>query len=707
MTYPQTRADSDVVDVLHGVSICDPYRWLEDGSSSEVRDWITRQNEFTDAALADRPGRDEFRTRLAALKNHDSQGAPRRQGGTWLQLRQEGLANQPVLWVATPEPGQVPSAGDYRPLLDVNALSKEGTLALSEYALSPDGRHLAWAVSDSGSDWNVWRVRDVASGEDSDDVVRWSKFENVAWLPDSSGFLYVAYDEPKEGQEFTAESTRQKLKLHRLGDSTANDTVVFEQEDQPTWGFGPEFTHDGRRLIIRIWEGTHPENRIFLSSFVDGRIETPRPFLQQADAAYEFLGGIEDELYFRTNKDAPNGRIVAISVPAEGTADGSAWRDVVSESDDRIEKAVLAGPEGAERIVVHSWHHATSRLTVHLPTGGDDVSVVELPILGSILDFRGSRRDQLVFFELTGFSNPVELHSHDLQTGETTRVFRPQEDPARPEIITEQVFVQSGQARVPVFLVRRKDVEPNGAVPTILHGYGGFDISITPSYSAERLAWVEKGGLYAVACLRGGGEYGQSWHDAGRLANKQNVFDDAIAVATWLTSESGWTTPKQLGMQGRSNGGLLVGAVMTQRPDLFGSCAPEVGVMDMLRFHLFTIGWGWVSDYGCADDPEQFRWLLSYSPLHNLMTGTHYPPTMVTTGDHDDRVVPGHSFKFAAALQAAQGGDGPALIRIDVAAGHGAGKPTSKWIEERADVLAFHAHHLGLDVAANNEHPNR
>jgi prolyl oligopeptidase len=680
MRYPDTPT-SDQVDDYHGTKVPDPYRWLEDTDSEATRGWIEAQNALTRAWLEQVPTRDAIRRRLTELWDHPRAGAPWHRKQRWFQLRNTGLQNQDVLWTM-----DAPDA-EGRVLLDPNTLSEDGTVALTGAAVSDDGRLLAYATSGAGSDWMTWRVREVDTGRDRDDEIRWSKFSGAAWTADGSGFYYAHYDPPPPGAEYEQRNLDQKLSYHRLGTDQADDELVYARPDEPEWGFSPSVTDDGRYLVVHVWQGTDPRNRVYLAD-LEGRGPVT-PLIDEFDAAYDLIGSEGDMLLFRTDLDAPLGRIIAVDVTSP---ERSSWREVVPQGEDRLERARLVGG----RIVAAYLHHASHRIRL-FTLDGAAAGEVALPGYGSVDAISGRPEDHAFHFTFTTFTAPTAVFRHDIPAAETALVRPPGVDIDASRLRTEQVFVTSRDGtRVPMFLVHRADVTPDGRRPTLLYGYGGFDIALTPGFAVSRHVWVERGGVLAIANLRGGGEYGKEWHDAGRLANKQNVFDDAIACAEWLAGAGGWTRPDHLAIQGGSNGGLLVGACMTQRPDLFGACVPEVGVMDMLRFHRFTIGWGWTSDYGCADDPEQFAWLHAYSPLHNLRTGTAYPATLVTTGDHDDRVVPGHSFKFAAALQAAQGGDAPALIRIETQAGHGAGKPTGKLIEERTDVLSFLERALGV-----------
>lgn len=706
---PPTRRDP-LVERLHGHEVADPYRWLEDARAPEVVAWARGQQAATRAHLDGLPERAHFRERLERLWDHERRGAPWRRGGWWLQQRHAGLADQPVLFVA-PAAGELPPGDDaWRVLLDPREFSEEGTSALVGSATTEDGRLLAYAMSDAGSDWMTWRVRETATGRDLPDVVPWAKFSGAAWLPDGSGFLYGAYEPPPVGQEHDAAMRDHRLRLHRLGTPAHEDTVVHARPDQPEWGFAPTVTHDGRWLVVHVFHGTRPTNRVHLAPLgtagdIGSGIGPVTAWLDAGDARYEVLGALDDELLVLTDLDAPGGRVLAIDPD-----DATRRREVVAESSARLEGAVLVGGadeagDGWDReawLLCHRLEDATSRLDVHEARDGGLLHGVDVGI-GTLQAIAGGRHDRAVHLVVESFTSPPRVVRHDLATGATAERFTPAVPRPPVEVVTEQVHIHHGGVAVPLFLVRRSDVEPTGAVPTVLWGYGGFDIPVTPMFRPAWRAWVDAGGLLAVACLRGGGEYGRRWHDDGRLHNKQHVFDDALACADWLCGR--WTAARHLGIEGRSNGGALVGACLTQRPWGFGTAAPEVGVHDLLRFHRWTIGWAWVSDYGSPDEPEDLATLLAWSPYHNVREDVTYPPTLLTTADTDDRVVPAHPYKMAAALQHAQaaaaeaglpGGDAPVLLRVDLDAGHGAGKPVGKLLDERADVLAFHAHHLGL-----------
>jgi prolyl oligopeptidase len=680
MTYPPARTD-DVVDELHGVAIADPYRWLEDTDAPDTQAWVKAQNELTQGWLSEASERGRITDRLRRLTDHPRAGAPWRRGHRWFQMRNTGLQNQDVLWTmpAADAEGEV--------LLDPNLLSAGGTVALTALSVTDDGALLAYATSSAGSDWMTWQVRDTETGQELGDLVRWSKFSGAAWAPDNSGFYYAGYDEPDEEAAYEGINLNQKLYFHRLGQPQDADQVVYERPDQPEWGFSPEVSGDGRFVMINVWWGTQPNNRLYVIDLTKDS-DTVVPLLDEADASYLFVESQGSTLLLHTDLDAPRGRIIAVDVEHP---ERDAWQEVVAEDTDTLERASVVG----ERLLCVYLHHAANQLRLYTLAGEPD-GAIDLPGVGAVETVTGRREDRSCCFTFTTFTEPTVVFRHDLDTGSTDVLHRADLG-GQVRLVTEQHFVVSNDGeKVPVFVIHRADVAPDGSSAAWLYGYGGFEIPITPTCKNEWLVWAEMGGVLAVANLRGGGEYGQQWYDAGRLEHKQQVFDDAIAVAEWLV-DAGWAGAGRVAIHGRSNGGLLAGACLTQRPELFGAAVPEVGVLDMLRFHRFTIGWGWVSDFGSADDATQFRTLLAYSPLHRIQPGTAYPPTLVTTGDHDDRVVPGHSFKFTAALQAAQAGDAPVLIRVETDAGHGVGKPTDKLVAERADVVAFLVRALELN----------
>ena len=679
------------VEVFHGVEVADPYRWLEDADAEATRAWVEAQNERTFAFLGAIPGRDRIRARLTQLWNYERYDLPFREGGRYFYFRNDGLQNQAVLYVA--------DSLDVEPrvLIDPNTLSEDGTVRLAGLSISEDGRRMAYGLSDAGSDWLDWRVRDVDTAKDLPDHLRWIKFSSASWTHDSAGFFYSRYDEPPPGQELSQANYHQKLYYHRVGTEQADDVLIYARPDEPEWGFGAHVTEDGRYAVIQVWQGTDPNNRVFYKDLLDPAAPVFEPerspvveLLPEADASYAFVGNDGPLFWFLTDRDAPRQRLIGIDIEQPDQV-----RELIPETGDTLEWLTLVG----ERFFAGYLHDAHTRVAV-FDLQGQPLGQASLPGIGSVWGFGGKRSDRETFFLFTSFTAPAAIYRYDVAGGESTVWRRPQVafDPERFE--TKQVFYASKDGtRVPMFITYRKGLQLDGGNPTYLYAYGGFRASITPAFSPSDLVWMELGGVHAIANLRGGGEYGAAWHDAGRRHNKQNVFDDFIAAAEWLIS-NGYTSPEKLAIAGGSNGGLLVGACLNQRPDLFGAALPAVGVMDMLRYHKFTIGWAWITEYGDPDDPEDFPVLYAYSPLPNVKAGTRYPATLVTTSDHDDRVVPAHSYKFAAALQAAHAGDAPVLIRIDVKAGHGAGKPTSKRIEEAADRLAFLAHALGLPVKA-------
>lgn len=683
--YP-TPPTVDQTDDYHGTRVPDPYRWLEDPDAPATRAWVEAQNALTFDYLNRIPAREKIQKRLTELWDFAKAWAPLKRGGRYFQLRNTGLQNQDVLFVMDSLDSEA------RVLLDPNALSEDGTVALNVWEVSPDGKWLAYAVSASGSDWVTWRVRDVATGQDLPEVIAWSKFSGAAWRKDGSGFYYMRYDAPEPGQDYTGTNYAPKLYFHRVGEPQAQDVLVYERPDQKEWFFGAEVTDDGRYLILHVNVGTDVKNLIFYVD-LDADFDVVE-LVPRLDAAYEFIGNDGPVFYFKTNLDAPRGRVIALDTARPADA-----QTIIPEGADTLEAVRLIHNEFIT-VTLHDAHHRLLRYDLE----GAERGEVPLPGLGSIpstmnfFNLTGERMGDEMFYGFHSFTSPPTIYRYDFKAGTSAVVFTPPLDFAADEYETRQVFVPSkdGRVSIPMFLTHKKGMAFDGNAPTLLYGYGGFDIALVPVFAVVRLVWLEMGGVLAWANLRGGGEYGAAWHDAGRLAEKQNVFDDFIACAEYLIREGITRTPK-LAIHGRSNGGLLVGACMTQRPDLFGAAIPTVGVMDMLRFHKFTIGWAWVSDYGSSDDPEQFKTLYAYSPLHNIRPGTNYPPTLITTADHDDRVVPAHSFKFAATLQAAQAGDAPTLIRIQTKGGHGMGLPTAFQIEEWADIWAFLVDTLGME----------
>ena len=693
--YPETRK-VDVADKYHGVRVADPYRWLEDTNSAETASWVKAQNEVTFEYLAKLPERERFKSRLTKLWNYPRFGVPFKEGGCYFYFKNDGLQNQDILYV------QRSLDAEPRVLIDPNGFSKDGTVALSGIAVSEDGKHIAYGIAQAGSDWKEVKVRQVVTGEDMSDHLKYLKWSSTAWTHDHKGFFYSRFPEPKEGQTYLEANRNQKLYYHVLGQPQSQDVLVYERPDQPEWGIGAEVSDDGRYAILYLSHGTDPKNRIYYID-LDSNGEKRKTknenavvkLLDDFDANYDFIGNDGTVFYFRTDLGAPRSKVIAIDITRP---ERSKWRTILPESKDLLETVSLAGNE----LIADYLHDAYSLVRVYDFQPGIEgpqaklKRAIKLPTLGSAGGFGGERSEIERFYSFNSFFYPPSVFRYDVSTGKSEPHKKPDVDFDPSQFETKQVWYASKDGtRIPMFVTHRKGIELNGRNPTYLYGYGGFNSSMTPGFSVSRLIWMENGGVFAMPNLRGGGEYGEEWHQAGTKLRKQNVFDDFIAAAEFLIKK-GYTSPKHLTISGGSNGGLLVGAVMNQRPDLFGCALPAVGVMDMLRFHKFTIGWAWKSDYGSSEDPAEFKALYAYSPLHNLKKGTCYPPTLVTTGDHDDRVVPGHSFKYAAALQEAQDCPNPVLIRIETRAGHGAGKPTDKIIEEAADTWAFAMRHTGL-----------
>ena len=675
IVYPQTR-NVDVEDEFHGQAVADPYRWLEDDirESEEVAAWVDAQNDVAFSYLEAIPERGAIRERLQELWDYERFGSPRKAAGRYFFTRNDGLQNQSVLFTqATLD--SAPSV-----LLDPNSWSEDGTVSLGSWVVSDDGRYLAYSRRQAGSDWSEWFVREIDALRDLPDRLQWSKFSSASWSSDSRGFFYTRFPAPQPGEEFQAPNTHQKVYYHRVGTSQSADVLVYQRPDQPEWIFGAQVTEDGRYLVIDVWKDTDNKNQVVIKDLLEP-YGLPVELISRFDHGFEFIGNAGRLFFFETDFQAPRGRVIAIDIAEPAEAD---WREVVPEADEAMRSASLVGG----MLIVSYLEDVTPQVRVFRPDGSH-LRDVEFPGLGSVGGFGGRSVDTETFFSYSSFNQPTSIYRHDLITGESTLWRQPDVDFEPQDYVVRQVFYESRDGtRVPMFVAHREDLELDGTRPTLLYGYGGFNISVLPSFSTADLAWMEMGGVYAQPSLRGGSEYGESWHEAGKKLLKQNVFDDFIAAAEWLI-DNGYTRPERLAIEGRSNGGLLVGVAMTQRPELFGAALPAVGVMDMLRYHRFTAGRYWVEEYGSVDVRDEFEALRAYSPYHNLQPGTTYPATLVTTADTDDRVVPGHSFKFAAALQAAHEGEPPVLIRVETGAGHGSGKPTSKRIDEAADLLAF------------------
>ncbi len=682
--YPEAPR-SETVDVYHGTNVADRFRPLEDPDAPATRAWIEAENRETFAFLGSIPQRDAIKRRLTELTNFEKYAPPKQEGGRYFFTYNKGLQNQSVLYTS----GSL--AGLASVVIDPNTLSADGTVALSGTEVSHDGRFVAYGIAAAGSDWNIWRVRDLGSGKDLPDEIKWIKFSTAEWGPDSQGFFYGRFPEPRTGQDLKGANFDQRVYYHRLGTVQQEDALIWEDPVHKEWRAFPKVTDDGGYLILTIEKGTDNKYQIFYRP-MDQPAMKPVHLVGDFDADFTFIDNDGPVFWFRTDKNSPRGRVVAIDIRKPNPEH---WVDLIPEQAETLEDAHAVGGAFLARYLKDA-----STVVRVFDLSGTFLRNVELPGIGSADGFEGKRRDKETFYSFTSFTNPAAIYRYDVGTGASTVWRQPKLsfDPQGYE--TTQVFYPSKDGtKVPMFLSQKKGVKRDGSTPTLLYGYGGFNVSLTPKFDPAVLAWLEMGGLYAQPNLRGGGEYGESWHRSGTKLKKQNVFDDFIAAAEWLIS-SGYTSKSKLAISGRSNGGLLVGACLTQRPDLYGAALPAVGVMDMLRFHKFTIGWAWTDDYGSSDDPELFKALLAYSPLHNIKPGTCYPPTLITTADHDDRVVPAHSFKFAAALQAAQACDNPVLIRIETKAGHGAGKPTAKVIEETADMWAFLVKVLGVEPAA-------
>jgi prolyl oligopeptidase len=682
LDYPKAKR-VDQVDDYHGTKVADPYRWLEDTDSPDTLAWVQAENKLTFGYLDQIPYRKAIHDRLTKLWNYERFGVPDQRGGRYFYQHNNGLQNQSVLLVAdslNAEP---------RILLDPNTLSADGTVALSGEAISDDGKLLAYGTAASGSDWMEWRVRDIDSGKDLSDLIKWVKFSGASWTKDDKGFYYSRYDEPKHDTGMRDANYFQKLYYHRLGTTQSEDQLIYERPDNKELGFNGSVSDDGHYLIITVWQGTSPKNRLYYKDLAQPDSKVVK-LLDDFDAQYEFVDNDGPVFWFKTDLDAPRSRLIAIDTR---TPERGQWKTIIPESAETMQSVSVID----NKFLVEYLKDARSEVRVH-DLDGKFLRSIDLPGIGTAEGFTGKRKDKETFYAFTSFTVPTTIYRYDPEKGASSVFRQPKVDFDSGRYETKQVFYKSKDGtRIPMFLTYKKGMKLDGQNRVLLYAYGGFDISLTPAFSVPDLVWLEMGGVYAQPNLRGGGEYGEEWHLAGTKLHKQNVFDDFIAAAEWLIANH-YTTPSNLAIYGRSNGGLLIGACLTQRPDLYGATLPGVGVMDMLRFHKFTIGWAWTSDYGSSDDPEQFKALYAYSPLHNLKPGTKYPPTLITTADHDDRVVPGHSFKFAATMQADQAGPAPVLIRVETKAGHGAGKPISKQIEEIADSWSFVAHNLNMDV---------
>jgi prolyl oligopeptidase len=682
--YPPAKR-VDQVDDYHGTKVADPYRWLENDvrSDAEVRAWVEGQNKITFDYLAKIPEREEIKKRLTELWNYEKVTAPHKVGGRYFFFRNDGLQNQNVLYV------QDKLDGKPEVLLDPNTWSKDGTVALAGTAVSDDAAHLAYGIADAGSDWSTWKVLRLEDKKPLDDELKWMKYGGVAWTKDGKGFFYSRFPEPEPGKKFQSVSLNQKVYYHRLGQPQSADVLVYHRPDQPKWGFASTVSEDGRYLILTIRIGTSPLHKVIYKD-LEEPYGTFLELVGDFDHEYSFVDNDGPVFFFKTNNSAPRGRIVAIDIRKPEPKN---WQEVIPQAAETLQGIGNTG----NLFFANYLKDAHSQVKV-FTTAGRLIRELQLPGLGTAGGFAGKKTDTETFYTFTSFTTPPTIFHYDIITGESKLYRKPSVKFNPDDFEVKQVFYASKDGtKVPLFIAHKKGLTLDGSHPTLLYGYGGFNIPMVPSFSVSRLQWMEMGGVFALACLRGGSEYGEEWHAAGTKTRKQNVFDDFIAAAEWLVLNK-YTNNKKIGIQGGSNGGLLVGACMTQRPDLFGACLPAVGVMDMLRFQKFTAGRYWTDDYGSSDNAEEFKALYKYSPYHNIKPGVSYPPTLVTTADTDDRVVPGHSFKFIAMLQHCHAGSNPVLARIETRAGHGAGKPTAKIIEEAADQWAFLVKHLGVKM---------
>lgn len=679
MRYPPS-AKKDIVENHHGTTVEDPYRWLEDSQAPETRAWIEEQNKLTFSYLEKLPYRKQIRDRLTQLWNFEKYSVPHREGDRYFYMKNDGLQNQYVLYTtkSLSDPGKV--------LIDPNVLSPDGTIAISSYSVSKDGKKVAYGLASAGSDWTEWRVRDVESGTDFPDHLRWIKFSSVTWNHDGSGFYYSRYNEPSMESSLEEANYYNKLYYHQLGTDQSRDVLIYERPDEKEWSFYAQVTEDGRYLVVTISRGTDPNYRV---SYLDLMNPDARfiDLIDVFEAEYILIDNDGPKFWFKTTQNALRGRIIAIDLRRPSS---DQWQEIIPEAEETLDYASVLN----DRFFV-SYLKDARTVVRSFDLAGKFLREVELPGIGTASGFYGKKSDRETFYSFSSFTAPSTIYRYDLSSDQGSIFRKPVMDYNPEDYQTEQIFYESKGTRIPMFLSYKKGLKPNKQTPVYLYGYGGFNVSMTPAFSVSMLVLMEMGGIFAVPNIRGGGEYGKAWHRAGTRFQKQNSFDDFIAAAEWLM-EHEYTSPSKLAIGGGSNGGLLVAASMIQCPELFAAVIASVGVFDMLRFHKFTIGWAWTDDYGSPEDPEDFRNLLSYSPLHTLKSRTRYPAVLITTADHDDRVVPAHSFKFVAALQEAQAGDAPVLIRIETSAGHGAGKPTTKIIDEAADKWAFLAQILGI-----------
>jgi prolyl oligopeptidase len=678
--YPKARK-ADQVDMFHGTAVTDPYRWMEDTKSDEMRAWIDAQNRLTDGYLATIPQREAIKNRLTEIWNYERFSAPSKVAdGFYIYSKNDGLQNQSVLYRSTSvnDPGTI--------FFDPNKLSADGTAALGGSSFTDDGKLWAYSVAIAGSDRSEWKVMDVATGKLLPDTLAPNRYGSFSWMKDNSGFFYSSYAPVEKGQELKANTFFQKLYFHKLGTPQSEDYVVYERPDNKEYFVGGSVTEDGNWLVINVGKGTERMNMVYFKNLTMEKAPI-LPLVENLQNSWSMIGNDGSTFYFRTDKDAPRGKVVKIDVLAQAKG----WTEIIPESADTLNGVAFIN----DQFVLNYMSDASTKIKI-FETTGKWVRDVELPGIGSAGGFGGKRKDTETFYSFSSYNAPPTIYRYDMKSGKSV-VFKQSPAKVNPSNYeVKRVFYTSKDGtKVPMFITHKKGMKLDGTNPTILYGYGGFNIASTPGFSIARIAWLDMGGVYAVACIRGGSEYGKEWWKGGSRLNKQNTFDDFAWAGKWLIENKYTSTPK-LAIQGGSNGGLLVGAVLNQHPELFGAALPAVGVMDMIRFDKFTIGWAWRSDYGDPTNADDFRVMYAYSPYHNAKPGTKYPATLVTTADHDDRVFPAHSFKYAAAMQAAQAGDSPILIRIETKAGHGAGKPTSKQIQETADIYGFLMKSLGV-----------
>lgn len=669
----------DTVDIIHGVKVSDPYRHLE-SDNQETQAWVRAQQEHGAKFLAQIENKQAVVERITELWNYEKVSAPFEHGSNRFIYRNDGLQSQSVLFVK-------PEGGEERVVLDPNTLSTDGTVALSGVSVSRDGKTLAYGISQSGSDWQQWQFIDVASGRRLTDTLSWIKFSSAVWNHDNSGVYYARYDAPKEGEKLAGVNYNQKIYFHQLGTEQSQDRLVYERPQNKDWGFGIEVSDSGEYLLLSISQGTDSRNRFFYKNLTNDSVV--KELIITLEAEYRFLGNDDSRFYFKTDLDAPKGKVIAIDItnPAK-----EHWQTLIAESDDPINDIAIID----DHFVVSYLHDVVGKLSI-FNLEGRKVKDLDLPGKGKIAGPYGKRSNDYFYYDFNSYIQPKTTYKFDFKTAKSTTFSQPDVSFNPDDYHSEQIFYKSKDGtKIPMMISYKKGIKKEGLNPTLLYAYGGFSISLTPRFSPANIAWMDMGGIYAVANLRGGAEYGEQWHKEGMLADKQNVFDDYYAAAEYLI-DNGYTNSSLLGAYGRSNGGLLMGAALTQRPELFAAILPAVGVLDMLRFQKFTIGWAWTSEYGSADNAEQFPTLLAYSPYHNV-TAREYPATMIMTADHDDRVVPLHSFKFAALLQTKQQGSAPIIMRIESNAGHGKGKPTAMKIDEFADIYSFLMYSFKLPI---------